>query len=464
MNRGGGLTDRIRRAIKDPVLPGNVLRATNTSLKKRDETVAERPDWEDLRERAAKVKDHVLANLDRYLAEFVENARLRGAHVHFAKDAAAARRIITELARRKGATRILKAKSMATEEVELNQAFTARGFTPLETDLGEFIVQLRDEPPSHITAPALHCSAEQIRDLFAREGVTDGRAPTDRRELATWLSLSARAHLRDRLLEADLGITGANFLVAETGTVALIENEGNIRLTVTSTPVTVSLVGIDKLLPKLTDLATMLPLLTRSATGQRMTSYFQLISGALDEHHIVLLDNGRIDALRDPENREILRCIRCGACMNVCPVYRTVGGHAYGWTYPGPIGSLLSPLWRGRGEDHQLPFLSSLCGACTDICPVKIPIHEHLLRMRREAVSAGRRGIPERLAFRIFRYVMQRPGLYRRAARITKRLLPAAARAGLLRRWTDTRAAPQPAPRSFKEMWREDGPRFSKDP
>lgn len=460
MGSHGNLTDRIRAAINDPVLPGNVLRATNTSLAKRDETVAERPDWEDLRDRAAAVKDHVLANLDRYLMEFVENARARGSHIHFAKDAAAARRIITELARKKGATRILKAKSMATEEVDLNHAFTERGFTPLETDLGEFIVQLRDEPPSHITAPALHLSAEQIRDLFAEEGVTDGDAPTDRSELATWLSLSARTHLRERLLEADLGITGANFLVAETGTVALIENEGNIRLTVTSTPVTVSLVGIDKLVPKLTDLATMLPLLTRSATGQRMTSYFQLISGALEEHHVVLLDNGRIDALKSPENREVLRCIRCGACMNVCPVYRTVGGHAYGWTYPGPIGSLLSPLLRGRTEDHQLPFLSSLCGACTEVCPVKIPIHEHLLRMREEAVNAGRRGLLERAAFRVFRFVMQRPALYRRAAGVTKRLLPAAARAGLLRPWADTRTAPKPAAKSFGEMWEDDGPRL----
>jgi len=463
MSSGGDLSDRIRRAIRDPVLSGNVLRATNTSLAHRRETVAERPDWEELRDRAAQLRDHVLANLDRYLAEFVENARARGAHVHFAKDAAAARRIITELARQKGATHILKSKSMATEEVDLNRAFEERGFTPLETDLGEFIVQLRGEPPSHITAPALHCSAEQIRDLFAREGVTASEPPADRKDLATWLSLSARSHLRERLLKADLGITGANFLVAETGTVALVENEGNIRLTTTSTPVMVTLVGIDKLLPKLTDLATMLPLLTRSATGQRMTAYFSLISGALEELHIVLLDNGRIEALSDAADREVLRCIRCGACLNVCPVYRTVGGHAYGWTYPGPIGSLLSPLFRGRGEDYELPFLSSLCGACTEICPVKIPIHEHLLRMRERAVRAGRRGIRERLAFSTFRFVMRRPALYRRAAGLITRFLPAAARAGLLRPWTDTRAAPAPPPalRTFKDLWRQDGPRFS---
>jgi L-lactate dehydrogenase complex protein LldF len=457
---GRELTDRIRKAVRDPVLAANVIRATDTSLAHRRETVAERADWEDLRDRAAALKDHTLRHLDRYLVEFTENARARGATVHVARDAREACRIITELARRKGATRILKSKSMTTEEVGLNQAFAARGFTPLETDLGEYIVQLADEPPSHITAPALHCSAEQIRDLFAREGVTDGidTPPEDRKELARWLSLAARRHLRPRLLEADLGITGANFLIAETGTVALVENEGNIRLTTTSAPVTVSLAGIEKLLPKMTDLATMLPLLTRSATGQRMTAYFSLLSGGAGEQHVVLLDNGRVDALATAADREILRCIRCGACLNICPVYRTVGGHAYGWTYPGPIGSLLSPMLRGRGEDHDLPFLSSLCGACTEICPVKIRIHEHLLRMRGEAVRENRRPLRERLAFAAFRLVMRHPALYRQLAAATRRLLPPAARGGLLAPWTKYRELPIPTPRTFKEIWREDGP------
>jgi len=449
---------RARAAVGNAILRRNVLKATNTSLSHRRTTVAEMSDWDDLRDRAAAVKDHCLDHLDDYLAEFTENARRRGAHVHIAADAGAACRIITELARRKGASRILKAKSMATEEVELNRAFEARGFTPLETDLGEYIVQLAGEPPSHITAPALHRSTEEIRDIFAEYGVLEDRGtpPADRDELARWLSMKAREHLRGRLLDADLGITGANFLIAETGGVAIVENEGNIRFTTTTPPIHVVLAGIDKLIPKLTDLATFLPLLTRSATGQRATSYVQVLSGALSEQHIVLLDNGRSALLSDPDDREILRCIRCGACLNVCPVYRTIGGHAYGWTYPGPIGSLLTPLFRGRREDHELPYASSLCGACTDICPVKIDLHGHLLRLRGDAVKVGRRPVAERIGFRVFRWASAKASRWERLVALARRLQGPAVRLGLLSPWTDHREAPVVAPRTFREMWRDD--------
>jgi L-lactate dehydrogenase complex protein LldF len=405
------------------------------------------------------VKDHCLDHLDEYLAEFVENARKRGAHVHVAADAAQACRIITELARTKGASRILKSKSMATEEIELNRAFEARGFTPLETDLGEYIVQLVDQPPSHITAPALHLSTEEIRDIFTEHGVLldRGAPPEDRDELAIWLSLKAREHLRHRLLDADLGITGANFLIAETGGAAIVENEGNIRFTTTTPPIHVVVAGIDKLIPKLTDLATFLPLLSRSATGQRATSYVQVLSGALEEQHIVLLDNGRSSRVEKLADREILRCIRCGACLNVCPVYRTIGGHAYGWTYPGPIGSLLTPLLRGQIGDHELPYASSLCGACTDICPVKIDLHGHLLRLRGEAVKDGRRPLAERIGFRVFRWAAAKPKRWARLVGLARRFQGAAVRFGLLKPWTDHREAPVVAPRSFREMWRDDG-------
>jgi L-lactate dehydrogenase complex protein LldF len=450
------LARRIGRAVGDPVLRRNVIRATDTSLRHRLTVVEERPDWEDLRSRASAVREEALENLDRYLGEFTENARRRGAHVHRARDARAACRIVTELARRKGCSRILKAKSMITEEVELNRAFERRGFTPLETDLGEYIVQLAGETPSHITAPALHKSAEQIRDLFEEKGVLAdlGPPPDDRRDLARWLSLAARERLRPRLLDADLGVTGANFLVAETGSLVLVENEGNIRFTTTSPPVQVAIVGMEKVVPRLADLGVLLPLLTRSATGQRATAYVSLITGPLEELHIVILDNGRSRVLADPEDREVLKCIRCGACLNVCPVYRTVGGHAYGWTYPGPIGALLSPLLRGSRQDHELPRVSTLCGACTDICPVEIDLAAHLLRLR----NRGPKGLLERLAFRGFEFVMRSAGRYRAAAAAARRFEGLAHRLGLTRGWTRHREAPRLAPRSFREIWREDGP------
>jgi L-lactate dehydrogenase complex protein LldF len=452
---GRALGRRIRRAVRDPVLRRNVLRATDTSLLHRAEVVSERPDWEELKARATAIRGEVLVRLDRYLDEFTENATRRGVRVHRARDGRAACRIVTELARRKGCSRILKAKSMVTEEVELNRAFERRGFAPLETDLGEYIVQLADEPPSHITAPALHRSAEQIRDLFLKEGVLEGLGPPpgDRKALARWLSLAAREHLRPRLLDADLGITGANFLVAETGTVVLVENEGNIRFTTTTPPVQVVLVGIEKVVPRLEDLSTLLPLLTGSATGQRATTYVSLITGPLEELDVVLLDNGRSRLMADPEDREALKCIRCGACMNVCPVYRTVGGHAYGWTYPGPIGALLSPLLRRRREDRELPFASSLCGACSEICPVGIDLADHLLRLRNRWPG----GPFERAALRLFGIVMARASRYRLAFSAARRLESAAHRLGLLRGWTRHREPPRLAPRSFREQWRLDG-------
>lgn len=452
-----GLDARIRDAVADPVLTRNVIRATDTSTAHRRAAVAERPDWDALRARAAALRAHVLTHLDRYVQSFAENARARGATVHAALDAAEARRIVLDLARSRACKRILKSKSMTTEEIELNPALEAAGFRPLETDLGEYIVQLADEPPSHITAPALHRSAEQIRDLFEREGVLAGRGvpPDDHDALAVWLSLKAREHLRPHLLEADLGITGANFLVAETGTVVLVENEGNIRFTTTSPPLQIAVVGIEKVIPRLEDLSTLLPLLTRSATGQRATTYTSLISGPLEELHVILLDAGRSALLRDDADREILGCIRCGACLNVCPVYRTVGGHAYGSAYPGPIGALVTPLLRGTAEDRRLPFLSSLCAACTEVCPVGIDLHGHLLGQRARTKN---RGLGEHAAFGVWRWVMASPRRYRLASRIARTLQGPIRRVGLLAPWTRHREAPRIAPLSFRELWSRHGP------
>jgi L-lactate dehydrogenase complex protein LldF len=452
---------RFAKRARDPALRRNLLRATDTSNASRASAVAERGDWEELRVRAAALRDHALAHLDLHVARFADEVRARGGRVHSARTARDACRIITGIARRKGATRILKSKSMATEEVELNRAFERLGFAPLETDLGEYIVQIAGEAPSHITAPALHRSAEEVRDLFLAHGVVsrDDPLPAARKELARWLSLAARRHLAGRLREADLGITGANFLIAESGTVVLVENEGNIRFTTTTPRAQIVLAGVEKIVPRMEDLAVMLPLLVRSATGQRFPGYVSLISGpAVESLDIVLLDAGRTAALADPGDREILRCIRCGACLNVCPVYRTVGGHAYDSPYPGPIGALLTPLLRGRDADHALPQASTLCGACSEVCPVRIPLVDHLLRLRGRAVRAGRPGPLERMAFRLFAGVAGRPAWWARAVSLLRRLLGPLARSGLLAAWTKHREMPPRAPRTFHEIWRDDGP------
>ncbi|MFV1958706.1 MAG: lactate utilization protein B [Planctomycetota bacterium] len=452
-----GIGRAAKRALEDPVLGRNVVRATDLSTIHRKAAVAERPDWEALRQRAEAVRAHALGSLDRHLAGFVEEARRRGAVVHSAADADEACRIVLDLVEGAEGTRILKSKSMTSEEVGLNARLEARGLEPLETDLGEYIVQLAGEPPSHITAPALHRSTEQIHDLFRKHGVLEGAGapPEDRVELAAWLSLRAREHLRQRLLDADVGITGANFLVAETGTIVLVENEGNIRFTTTSPRIQIALAGIDKVVPRLEDLATLLPLLTRSATGQRATSYVQMISGPVGEAlHVVLLDGGRSRLLADPDDREILHCIRCGACMNVCPVYRTVGGHAYGSPYPGPIGALLTPLLRDGPGDDELPFASTLCGACTEACPARIDLDAHLLRHRGRFVGEGRRGAVEAGAFGLWRFLMAGPRRYAFAGRLARILQVPAKWLGLLHAWTRTRAEPRVARRSFLRSWR----------
>ncbi len=456
----GPLADASRRAASDAVLGRNVLRATNASLAHRATAVAERPDWDQLRDRAARLKDHALTNLDVLLDRFVTEATRRGAIVHLETDAEAARRRIVGIVRDAGGRHVLKSKSMTTEEIDLNPALEAAGAVPLETDLGEFIVQLAGEPPSHITAPALHRSAEEILDLFRKHGVLEGAGepPAERKDLPTWLSLAARAHLRARLLAADVGVTGANALVADTGTVVLLENEGNIRYTLLSPRVQIAVAGIEKLVPRLEDLATILPLLTRSATGQRMTTYVSMLSGPVSGAlHVVLIDNGRTRMLGNDAEREILRCIRCGACMNVCPVYRTIGGHAYGAPYPGPIGAVLVPTLRGRDDDQDLPWASSLCGACADVCPVKIDLPAHLVRLRARAVARGRAGGLESAGWRVWRYLVGDPRRLEALARLARPFQGLLSRGGPLGVWRRGRAVPRLARRSFFARWRRDG-------
>ncbi len=378
--------ENAKAALADTQLRGALKHATSLFGERRREAAAGLANWEDLRTHARAIKDDVLLHLDRYLEEFVGNAESRGAKVHWARDAAEANAIICGLAIERQARVIVKSKSMTTEETHLNDALEAAGMQVVETDLGEYIIQLAAEVPSHILAPAIHKTKGQVAELFTAKL---GMAPTD--DVAQLTSM-ARATLRDRFAAADVGISGVNFGIAETGTIVIIENEGNIRLT-TSLPRThVAVMGIEKILPRFADLDVFLKLLPRSGTGQKLSTYQSFITGVKrdandegpDELHIVLLDNGRSRMLAHPVTRQSLACIRCGACLNACPVYQQIGGHAYGSVYPGPIGAVITPQLMGIEKTSQLPYASSLCGACREVCPVKIDIPRLLLHLRGE--------------------------------------------------------------------------------
>ncbi len=419
-------------------------------------------DWEAARRRAQAVKRDAIAHLDRYLEEFERRITARGAVVHWAADAAAARAVILALAARHGVRQVVKSKSMVSEEIHLREAFEQAGIAALETDLGEYIVQLRNEPPYHIVTPAMHLRREHIAALFHQRLGTPASETSPEA-----LVRAARREMRQRFVSAGMGVTGANFLIADHGLVAITENEGNARLCYSLPPVQVVLTGIEKLLPRLDDLALFWPLLATAGTGQPITCYSSLLGGPRRENepdgprelHIVLLDNGRSRVLADAAQRELLHCIRCGACLNACPVFQTVGGHAYATTYPGPIGAALTPLLRGPAYDH-LAYATSLCGACAEVCPVRIEIHHQLLRDRGHAAAARRRGWSERLEIAALAWAAARPRRFERAGRWARALLrrrPDAVdgtRLDLLRPWTRYRQAPPPPPQAFREWWR----------
>src|SRR6266699_457313 len=443
-----------RTALADGQLRGALRHATTLFGERRRAALATVPDWEGARDRARAIKDETLAHLDRYLEEFTANAERAGARVHWARDATEACDIIGEIAERRGARTVVKSKSMASEEIHLNAALARRGIEPVETDLGEYIVQLAGETPSHIVVPAIHKTKRQIAALFAAKL---GIELSD--DVAT-LTGAARQALRRRFAEADLGVCGVNFAVAETGTILILENEGNARLT-TSLPRThVALMGIEKVIPRFADLEVFLQLLPRSGTGQALTAYQSLLTGVKQrpedegpaELHIVLLDNGRSRMLAAPVTRQSLACIRCGACLNACPVYRQIGGHAYGSVYPGPIGAILTPQPIGIERSAHLPYASSLCGACRDVCPVKIDIPALLLHLRGRVISerAGGPRLLERLGFRSYAAVMLRPRLYEWVMRIARALHIRPP----LRAWTKWRDLRPLARRSFREEWR----------
>jgi len=421
-------------------------------------------DWESARTRAAAIKDEAIRNLDRYLEQFEQKLIARGAKVFWANDAAEARGYILDLARAKQAKTIVKSKTMVSEEIHLNPALEKAGFQVVESDLGEFIVQLRKEPPYHIVFPAMHLTRGQISDLFHQKL---GSEPTSDPEE---LTMTARRTLRQEYLVADIGITGANFAVAETGMISITENEGNARLTSALPKTHVVLLGIEKVVPRLADLALLLPMLATAGTGQQITCYNSLIGGPRsaeevdgpEEMHVVLLDNSRTRLLADAEQRDALRCIRCGACLNVCPIFRNVGGHTYGTTYQGPIGSVITPHLRSLQSWQHLSQASSLCGACTETCPVKIDLHHHLLQNRRNAVTE-KGSILQKLGFKAFAFVVNRPRWFAMGVRAMKCFMPLqhllnATPADPVWPWTKSRELPAFARKSFRELWKQRTP------
>jgi len=454
--------DAARDAVADTQLRRNLGAATATIRGKRARVVSEVPDWAELRSAGAALKDDVLANLDRYLVQFEEQVTARGATVHWARDADEANRIVTALVQATGASEVVKVKSMATQEIGLNEALADAGIAAWETDLAELIVQLGDDLPSHILVPAIHRNRAEIREIFLREMPGVDPALTDEPRA---LAEAARRHLRRRFLAAEVAVSGANFGVAETGTLAVVESEGNGRMCLTLPKVLITVMGLEKLVPRWQDLEVFLQLLPRSSTGERMNPYTSMWTGVTpgdgpQEVHVVLLDNGRTATLADPHGRSALRCIRCSACLNVCPVYERAGGHAYGSVYPGPIGAVLSPQLSGTGFNSTLPFASSLCGACYDVCPVAIDIPSMLVHLRERAVDADRSGhAVERAAMATVAWTMRSPSRWRRALDGLRagRLL---ARHGRIRglpfplsRWTTTRDLPEPPRQSFRAWW-----------
>jgi L-lactate dehydrogenase complex protein LldF len=442
-----------REALQDAQLRHNLRNATTTIRDKRARVVAELPDWEELREAGRSIKAATLARLDEHLVRFEASARAAGAQVHWARDADEANAIVVDIAREHGAGEVVKMKSLTTDETRLNDALEAVGIRALETDFAELILQLDGDWPSHILVPAIHRNRTEIRDLFKRTIVTGPLAdePAD-------LAEASRLYLRERFLRAHVGVSGANFAVAETGTICIVESEGNGRMCTTLPEVLISVVGIEKVVPTLDDLEVFLQLLPRSATGERMNPYTSLVTGVTEgdgprELHVVLLDNGRTNALRDEVGRQALQCIRCSACLNVCPVYSRTGGHAYGSVYPGPIGAILTPQLRGIENAASLPFASSLCGACYEVCPVKIDIPTVLLHLRAQAVQA-KAAPAERATMKALAWVFaseRRLALAQRLGHLLQQLAPLLP--GPLRDWRRAREVPRVPDESFRRWW-----------
>jgi L-lactate dehydrogenase complex protein LldF len=465
--------ETIKDTIADPRLQLAIYSATGRLIQHRAQSIGSGrvPEYQDLRTQANTIKRHTIENLDYYLEQFERQVTAHGGKVVFCQDGAEVADFILGLAKERNARLIVKSKSMTTEEIDLNERVEHHGLEAVETDLGEYILQLADQKPYHIVAPALHMTREDVADVFTK------RLGVEREVVIEKQTKIARAVLREKFLAADIGITGANFLIADSGAVVLLENEGNARLTYSAPRIHITVAGIEKLIPRATDLAVFLKLLGRSATGQDMTVYTSFVSGPRrsaetdgpDEFYVLLLDNGRTKLLADKDKRQSLYCIRCGACLNHCPVYRKIGGHNYPWIYSGPIGAIITPQFHGVSQDPWLPFASSLCGACAEVCPVKIEIPKLLLQLRSEVTHAKERkgqGGMERLGFNLFAWVAGRPRLFALMGSLGARFMPRDKKTGWakipsflqvgpLKNWISQRELPAPAAKSFRQLWRE---------
>jgi L-lactate dehydrogenase complex protein LldF len=451
-----GFPAAAHEALADERLRANLRAATQTIRAKRARAVGEVPGWEDLRAAGAAIKDEVLLHLDRYLVQFEAAVEEAGGKVHWARDAAEANAIVVGIARSNGVDEVVKMKSLTTDEIGLNDALAEAGVAAIETDFAELILQLDGDWPSHILVPAIHRNRTEIRDLFVRTIAAEPLADDPRA-----LTEAARRYLRERFLRARMGVSGANFGVAETGSICVVESEGNGRMCTTLPPVLVSVLGIEKLVPTFADLAVFLQLLPRSSTGERMNPYTSIWTGVTDgdgpqEVHVVLLDAGRTGVLADEVGRQALRCIRCSACLNVCPVYSRTGGHAYGSVYPGPIGAILAPQLHGLERHASLPFASSLCGACYEVCPVAIDIPAVLLHLRAR-VAKGRE---ERAVMGAAAWAFTSARRYRAAQRLGRLAQRPFVRGGVARRlpflggWTRTRDLKAMPAETFRAWWR----------
>jgi L-lactate dehydrogenase complex protein LldF len=459
--------DNARHALGDPQLQKALRNLRTGFAERRAHAVSQLPEWEKLRDEAVAIKRHTLANLDFYLEAFEQKVTAQGGQVHWCRDAAEANVAVLAICRRLGAQTVTKGKSMVGEEMGLNDHLEANGIVPVETDLGEYIIQIRHEPPSHIIAPAVHLTKEQIGESFrATHRALD---PARRLEDARQMCDEARAILRPRFLAADVGITGANFLVAETGSSIIVTNEGNGDLTQTLPQAHIVLASLEKVVPTLEDASTILRVLARSATGQEFSAYTTVSTGPRrpddadgpGEYHVVLLDNGR-SALLGGEFEDMLRCIRCAACLNHCPVYQAIGGQSYGWVYPGPMGAVLTPSLIGVEAAGNLPNASTFCGRCEQVCPMKIPLPQMMRHWREREFERHLPPRTYRLGLAAWAFFAERPALYRRAADWGARILGYVGRARgrfralpLAAGWTRTRDLPAPEGRSFMSLWAE---------
>ncbi len=455
--------ERVETALQDEKLHTALTRATDVFTTKRTRAIDAFPGMDEARDRARQIRAHTVAHLDQYLEQFATAFEALGGQVYWAKDAVEANKYIVDLAQVKGVKRVVKSKSMVSEETEINHDLIEASIDVIESDLGEYIIQLAGEPPSHIIAPVIHKTREQIGEVFAQYlGVPYTDEPSE-------LNKIARTKLREIFLTADMGITGANFGVAETGSICLVMNEGNGRLTTTAPRIHVAMMGLERLVPTIADLSVMLQILARSATGQKLSVYSNIITGPRrsdeedgpEEMHIVILDNGRSKVL-GTEMAEILYCIRCGACLNACPVYREIGGHAYGSVYPGPVGAVLMPSLMGLDPWHELPHASSLCGACQEVCPVRINIPRMLLKLRQETTQAGHSPGWLKTGLKVYSQVARRPSLYRAGLRTQAWASNLVAKNGWINSlpgplsgWTEHRAFPAFAKKSFRQQWKE---------